>query len=468
MQDKRAENIGRLKAEAFDVVIAGGGINGAGIARDLMLRGGGFRVALVDKKHFGSGTSGRNSQLIHGGLRYLKYFDFRLVREALRERATLLRIAPGLVWPLEFLIPCYGAFDRWFYGAGLTLYDMLAGGRAIGHHRTLDAEEMRDLEPHLAHAGLRGGLLFSDCGVNSARLVLENILDAEERGAAVANYVGIKWAGREIQATDHLSGETFRVRAKRIVDATGAWSAGAPLRLVRGSHLIFPKIQQGGEAISYFDEKGRIVFLIPWGENRDLTLVGTTDVDHPGSPDDVHISPAETEYLKGIVRRLFPEYRGEAIASYSALRPLIAEEGRSATSTSREHRIWETADGVLHIAGGKYTTYREMSEELVDALLREIAPGRDLPCRTAETAIPIAAPPQDGPAQVRMAVEREFARRMEDLLYVSTYWGYERPLDPGWLLPIAGEMGQMLGWGGEQVTEEVRRAIGASQAREWR
>jgi hypothetical protein len=168
------------------------------------------------------------------------------------------------------------------------------------------------------------------------------------------------------------------------------------------------------------------------------------------------------------VRRLFPEYRGEAIASYSALRPLIAEEGRSATSTSREHRIWETADGVLHIAGGKYTTYREMSEELVDALLREIAPGRDLPCRTADTAIPIGAPPQEGPARVGMAVEREFARRIEDVLYVSTYWGYERPLDPGWLLPIAGVMGEMLGWGGERVKEEVRRAIGASQSREWR
>jgi glycerol-3-phosphate dehydrogenase len=462
MHDKRAENIVRLRAETFDVLIAGGGINGAGIARDLMLRGGGFRVALVDKEHFASGTSGRNSQLIHGGLRYLKYLDFRLVWEALRERATLLRIAPGLVHPLEFLIPCYGAFDRWFYGAGLTVYDLLAGRRAIGHHRALEPEELRHLEPHLAQAGLRAGLLFSDCRVNSARLVLENILDAEARGAAVANYVGVRWAGREIEAADHLSGETFPIRAKRIVDATGAWSGGAPLRRVRGSHLIFPKIQAGAEAISYFDEKGRIVFLIPWGENGDLTLVGTTDVDHTGSPDDVHISPAEAEYLKGIVRRLYPEYRGEAIASYSALRPLIAEEGRSATSTSREHRIRETADGVLHIAGGKYTTYRQMSEELVDALLREIAPGRDLLCRTAETAIPIAATPKDVSTRIRMAVEREFARRIEDVLYVNTYWGYERPLDPAWLFPIAGVMGEMLGWDGARAQEEVRRAIAAA------
>ena len=459
MRDKRAENIRRLQSETFDVLIAGGGINGAGIARDLMLREGDFRVAVVDKGHFASGTSGRNSQLIHGGLRYLKYFDFQLVREALRERSTLLRIAPGLVRPLEFLIPCYSAFDRWFYGAGLVLYDLLAGRHAIGHHRTLNQEKVRELEPHLDRSQLRAGLVFRDCEVNSARLVLENILDTESRGACVANYVGVAWRDREIEATDHLTGERFAIRARRMVDATGAWSAAGSLRLVRGSHLIFPKIQAGSEAISYFDEKGRIVFLIPWGENGDLTLVGTTDVDHSGSPDDVRISRDETEYLTGIVRRLFPEYRGKPISSYSALRSLVPEEGRSATSTSREHRIWETSDGILHVAGGKYTTYREMSEELVDTLLREIAPGRDLPCQTAQTPIPVASPPSDVASRTRMAVEREYARRLEDVIYVSTYEGYERPLDADWLLPIALVMGEMLGWDSAQVDAELRRVL---------
>lgn len=459
MHDKRAASLERLRAEEFDVLILGGGINGAGIARDLVLRNAAFRVALVDKGHFSSGTSGRNSQLIHGGLRYLKYFDFQLVAEALRERATLLKIAPGLVWPLEFLIPCYSAFGRWFYGAGLTLYDMLAGKHAIGHHHALSPTQLRELEPGLDPAGLRAGLTFFDCGVNSARLVLENILDAEERGACVANYVEVRVTDRNLEATDHLSGETFSIRAKRIVDATGAWSSGGPLRLVRGSHLIFPKIQSGSEALSYFDEKGRIVFLIPWGEQRDLTLVGTTDVDHPGSPDDVHISLAEAEYLTGIVRRLFPEYRGEPVSSYSALRPLIAEQGRSATSTSREHRIWQTPDGVVHIAGGKYTTYRAMSEELVDDLLRDIAPGRNPPCRTVDTVIPVAPIPPDEPSRVRMAVEREFARRLEDVIYVSTYWGYERPLERAWLRPIAREMADMLVWDTARAEEELARVL---------
>lgn len=459
MRDKRAENIRRLQSETFDVLIVGGGINGAGVARDLMLREGGFRVALVDKGHFASGTSGKNSQLIHGGLRYLKYFDFQLVQEALRERATLLRIAPGLVRQLEFLIPCYSAFDRWFYGTGLFLYDLLAGRHAIQHHRALNPEKLRELEPRLDRTQLSAGLTFWDCEVNSARLVLENILDAESRGACVANYVEVTGESREIEAADHLTGERFPIRARRIVDATGAWSAAGPLRLVRGSHLIFPKIQSGSEAISYFDEQGRIIFLIPWGENANLTLVGTTDVDHSGSPDDVHISPEETEYLTGIVRRLYPEYRENPISSYSALRPLIAEEGRSATSTSREHKIWETSDGVHHIAGGKYTTYRLMTEELVDTLLREIAPGRDLPCRTAQSPIPVAALPPDPAARTRTAVEREYARHLDDVIYVSTYEGYERPLDADWLLPIALTMGEMLRWDSAQVHEEIQRVL---------
>jgi glycerol-3-phosphate dehydrogenase len=430
----REHNLARLRSEQFDVLVIGGGINGAGIARDLVLRDPGIRVALAEKNHFASGTSGKNSQLIHGGLRYLKYAEFHLVHEALRERSTLLAMSGGLVEPLEFLIPCYGSVDRWFYGAGLALYDLLSGGHSIGHHRRVDA---RVYEPELP----RNGLVFYDCKVNSARLVLETIIDAEARGAAVANYV----EAHASEAVDLLTGDRFRIRARKVVNATGAWSGGGKLRLVRGSHLIFPRIQRGAEAIAHFDEHGRIVFLIPWGENGDLTLVGTTDVDHEGSPDDVHISEEETRYLTAIVRRLFPSYRAEPVSSYSALRPLIAEKGHSATSTSREHSIWETPDGVLHIAGGKYTTYRAMSEELVDML-------SPLPCVTA--SVPLKPGPRP---DVRQAVEREYARRLTDLLYVSTYWGYERPLSLEWLEPLAREMGALLGWDDATIAAEIAR-----------
>jgi len=441
----RETSLARLRNETWDVLVIGGGINGAGIARDLVLRDPGMRVALVEKNHFASGTSGKNSQLIHGGLRYLKYLEFHLVREALRERSTLLRMSGGLVQPLEFLIPCYGAADRWFYGAGLALYDLLSGTHAIGHHRKVDAIEY---EPELARDGLTAGLIFHDCKVNSARLVLENILDAEAHGAVVANYVEAHVAGKSIAAIDSLTGERFAIRARKVVDATGSWSNGAQLRLVRGSHLVFPRIQKGEAAIAIFDEYGRIVFLIPWGERGDLTLVGTTEIDHDGSPDDVHMSDEEARYLTSIVHRLFPLYREEPVSSYSALRPLIAEKGHSATSTSREHSIWETADGVLHIAGGKYTTYRAMSEELVDMLSSR-------PCRTAEIPLKVAAPPADTAARVRQAVEREYARRLPDLLYVSTYWGHERRLARDWIEPLAREMGALLGWDESMIDGEI-------------
>ena len=287
--------------------------------------------------------------------------------------------------------------------------------------------------------------------------MLENILDAEARGAVVSNYVEAHLAGKSIDAVDSLAGERFPIRARKVVDATGAWSSGAQLRLVRGSHLVFPRIQKGAEAIAFFDEHGRIVFLIPWGEHDDLTLVGTTEVDHDGSPDDVHISAEETRYLTSIVHRLFPSYREESISCYSALRPLIAEKGHSATSTSREHSIWETPDGVLHIAGGKYTTYRAMSEELVDMLLR------DLPCRTAEVPLNVVAPPADPAARVRQAVEREYAHRLSDLLFVSTYWGYERRLARDWVEPLAREMGALLGWSESTIAAEISRIHYPSQ-----
>ena len=455
MEDRRLRNIARLKAQTWDILIVGGGINGAGIARDLMLRQAGLKVALVEKNHFSSGTSGRNSQLIHGGLRYLKYFDFGLVKEALHERSTLMKIAPELVQPLQFLIPCYGLFDRLFYSAGLTLYDALAGSRNIGTHRALNGTGARALEPSLARENLRGGLLFYDGKVHSARLVLENIVDADARGVCVANYVEAERTAGGLLARDVLTGEAFPVTARRVVDAAGAWSTGSPLRLVRGSHLIFPRIQRGSEAIAYFDEAGRIVFLIPWGEDDNLTLVGTTDVDHDGNADQVRISAQEADYLRSIVRRLYPDFRGEAITSYSSLRPLIAESGRSATSTSREHRIWESEGGTLHIAGGKYTTYRSMSEELVDMLMQEMRPGRDLPCRTAQTRLDVVMPPKEPAARVRLAVEREFARRLSDVVYISTYWGHERWMTAEWLEPVAAEMGSMLDWDAGRVRAEI-------------
>src|SRR5579863_310724 len=378
-RESRARNLERLRRERFDVLIIGGGINGAGIARDLALRG--VKVGLVEQGHFASGTSGKNSQLIHGGLRYLKQLEFHLVRESLRERATVLELAPHLVAPQAFLIPMYGWPARLFYGAGLWLYDLLAGRHAIRRHRMLSRGEVATLEPGLAREDLTHGAIFFDCQIHSSRFVLENIWDAARHGAAVVNYARAQRENGRVTVTDTVSGESFPVRAEKLVNATGSWASGDEVRLVRGSHIVIPRVNASDNAIAYFEESGRIIFVIPWGSARQLSLVGTTDVDHTGGPDNVHITAEETAYLLHIVRRLFPSVRGvEPVSTFSALRPLVRSRARSATNTSREHRIWMAADGVVHVVGGKYTTYRAMSQEAADLL-------SSVSCTTARTPI---------------------------------------------------------------------------------
>ncbi len=456
----RRENLHRLRSETFDVLVAGGGINGAGIARDLALRG--VKTALVERRHFASGTSGKNSQLIHGGLRYLKNLELGLVREALRERSTLIGMAPHLVHPLPFLIPMYSRFDRLFYGAGLALYDALAGSHRIGQGRGLSIAEMNTLEPGLESRSLVSGAIFHDAAIHSARFVLQNVFDAARLGAVAVNYVAYE-AGH---ATDAFSGERFPVRAKKVVDASGPWSGGSALRLVRGSHIVLPKLNHSGNAIAYFEETGRIIFVIPWGANLELSLVGTTDFDHASGPDDVHISAEEVRYLGRIVKRLFPGAAAEPVSAFSSLRPLVRDDSASPTKTSREHRIWNSADGVLHVSGGKYTTYRVMSEQAADLVCAEIAPGLAKVHRTASTPLGREGHElmtgSDDSARLAHAVENEMAQRLADFLYVSTYLGYERRWTAESLDPYAAQMGRLLGWNRSRMDEEIRLALTAS------
>lgn len=385
----RAEALYRLRSETFDVLILGGGINGAGTARDLALRAKianiPLRIGLVDQNHFGSGTSGKNSHLIHGGLRYLKQLDFHLVREALRERAVLLRIAPHLVEPLPFLMPLAGLGRELFYNFGLTVYDRLSEDAVLPRHRRLRLDEVRRLEPALGVPGMTGAVEYYDAQVRSARLVLENIFEAIGNGAACANYVR---AGNHIREPggiwrvplhDSVSGDSFEAHARTLVDATGSWAHDPAPRLVRGSHIVLPRLNASDHAIAYFEKSGRIVFFIPWGERGDRTLVGTTDIDHNGSPDDVHISAEEDRYLRSVAATVYQESVKHApLASFSSLRPLLAST-RSPTRASREHRIFHDAQGVLRITGGKFTTYRLMSEEAAGMIAAEVAPAlRDI------------------------------------------------------------------------------------------
>lgn len=355
--------LSRLRSETFDVLIIGGGINGAGIARDLALRskisGAGLKIALIEQNHFSSGTSGKNSHLIHGGLRYLKQLDFALVRESLRERETLLRIAPHLVTPLAFLLPQVGVSETIYYRTGLSMYDFLAG-HALPHHRAVSLDEVRRMEPGLAVPGMTGAAEYYDAQVQSARLVLENIFEAIANGAACANYVR---AESDSTVRDSITGDVFEIHARTKINATGPWAHDPTPRLVRGSHIVYPRLNESDHAIAYFEKSGRIIFFIPWNEQ---TLVGTTDVDHHGSPDHVAISEEEMKYLRSIAATVFPASASlEPVASFSSLRPLVPSHG-SATRATRDHRIFQDTKGVIHVTGGKYTTYRSMSEEAVD------------------------------------------------------------------------------------------------------
>ncbi len=464
-QDLRSLQIAALEAGPLDVLIVGGGINGAGIARDLALRakagGTPLRIGLVEQGHFASGTSGKNSQLIHGGLRYLENLEFGLVRESLHERSVLLRMAPGLVRPLAFLMPFYGLGARLYYGAGLRLYDILAGRRNLKRHRALSRAQARSLEPALAAEGLHSAALFYDGRVDAARFVLANVRDAIGNGALAANYVRAGDWRREgglwrVRMDDTLSGRTFELAARKLVDATGPWSRTGAMRLVRGSHLILPRLTTGEHAVAWFEEGGRIVFVIPFGERRELSLVGTTDVDHAGGPDQVRVSAEESAYLLRVARRLFPAAAGmEPVAAYSALRPLLRDESAAARRTSREHRIWNSPDGVLHVAGGKYTTYRRMSEEAADAVANEIAPRLGRLHVTGETPLAAMEAPPERRERIAFAVEQEMARRLGDLLFVSTSWGYEQQWNAVELASYACEMGARLGWDEARIARET-------------
>jgi len=323
----------------------------------------------------------------------LKQFDFRLVREALHERAVLLKIAPHLVDPQPFLMPVSGPLKSLYYDFGLTIYDFFDGSRAVPWHRRLSFEQVRELEPGLAAPLMTGAMEFYDAQVRSARLVLENIFDAIGNGAVCANYVRAESHARDenylwrVRLTDSISGETFETKARSLIDSTGPWARDPAPRLVRGSHIVMPRLNASNHAIAHFEDDGRIIFFIPWGERGERTLIGTTDVDHDGSPDDVHISEEEVRYLRTIAARIFPvSARMEPVAAFSSLRPLLISHG-SATKATREHHIYRDPQGVIRITGGKYTTYRAMAEEAADLAVAEVAPGLKRVHLTAATAL---------------------------------------------------------------------------------
>lgn len=387
-------SLSQLTAQAADLLVIGGGITGAGIARDAAMRG--LRTVLVEQHDLGWGTSSRSSRLIHGGLRYLEQRAFRLVLEANRERAILLRIAPHLVRPLPFVFPLHRGdrVTRWQLALGMLLYDALALFRNVRAHRMLGKRALLEAEPMLRERGLLGGARYFDAQCDDARLVLATARSAIQHGALVANYMAVARLEREggrvagAWIEDRLTGEQGLVRAAVVVNATGPWgdtvrrmedSGAAPLlQPTKGVHVVVDRIRLGHtEAITFLSPiDGRVMFALPWGN---LSYVGTTDTDLPPASRDaesVRATPEDIIYLLRSVNARFPGARltvDDVRATWAGLRPLLADGALPASSRSREHVIVRGAGGMLTVAGGKLTTYRSMAAEVVDQVAGSLA-----------------------------------------------------------------------------------------------
>ncbi|HEY2773750.1 MAG TPA: glycerol-3-phosphate dehydrogenase/oxidase [Candidatus Binatia bacterium] len=397
----------RLDAESFDVCVVGGGINGAAVARDAVLRG--MTVALLEKSDFAAGTSSRSSKLVHGGVRYLQQGDVALVLESCRERDVLrTKIAPHLVRAQRFVFPIYDddSTPVWQLRVGLTLYDLLAGFQNVARHKHLTVAALREMEPALASDGLKGGALYYDCWTDDARLTLETALAARAGGAAILNHAEITAfekdsTGRVVAAEvhDRLGSHRATVRARVFINVAGPWlddvrrldDGGAPprLRLTKGVHAVFDRSRIGNrDAVVIRGIDGRVMFAIPW---QSQSVVGTTDTFYSGDPDDVRADADDIDYILAAANRAFPRADVRArdiVATWAGLRPLVApEDERTASDVSREDQVFESPAGLLSLGGGKLTTHRRVAEVLVDRAAARI--GRRVgPCRTASVPLP--------------------------------------------------------------------------------
>ena len=399
---------GAVKRFDCDVLVVGGGINGAAIARDAAGRG--LRVLLCEKDDLGEHTSSASSKLIHGGLRYLEHYEFGLVRKALIERETLLRSAPHIMRPLRFVMPHEGgkgpgARPAWLIRAGLFLYDRLA------RREFLPGSHGLDLGSHPAGAPLQPrftrGFMYSDGWVDDARLVVLNALDARERGATILTHTRCGPPQRHVtgwSATLEAGGQRLQATARCLVNAAGPWAArflnGAAepahagtrsLRLIKGSHIVVPRLFEHPHAYIFQHPDGRIVFALPY--EGAFTLIGTTDVDYRGDLDQVAISAEETAYLCRLANRYFVQRitPADVVWSYSGVRPLVEDAAASAAAATRDYRLeLDGAAGagapLLSVFGGKITTSRKLAEDAVDRVCAVL--GHKAPAWTAHACLP--------------------------------------------------------------------------------
>ncbi len=484
----REKALERLNEGRFDLLVIGGGITGAGVALDGASRG--LRVALVERGDYSSGTSSRSSKMIHGGLRYLEHLEVGLVREAVRERDLLRRLAPHLVRPLPFVAPVVrGRVEAAALSAGLWAYDLLSLFRSVSAHRTVEASWVEARAPGLAGRVPKEALVWWDCVTDDSRLVLEVLKTATALGAVTLNHAEVveflTRAGRVVGAVvkERLGGESVRVWARRVVNATGVWAdrlramedPGGPPLLVpaRGAHLVFRRQDldvRVGVVFPSAAGDGRRLFALPWGP---VVLVGTTDEREEGGLDRVAPTPGDVRYILHALCSYFDLDlgAGDAVASFAGLRPLLAGEKERTADLSRRHTVLLGPLGMVTITGGKLTTFRRMARDAVEAAFHDEAlpPSRTASIALAGSRVPPEQLEAEGASlasRLGLAPElgRELAaRRGEEGLEILV-WSAERGL-AAWVEPglpwVVGE----LGWG---LLHEQAAGLGDALARRTR
>ncbi|WP_128906035.1 glycerol-3-phosphate dehydrogenase [Halorubrum amylolyticum] len=510
----RAETLDRIRGTEYDVAVVGGGIAGAGVARDAAMRG--LNVVLVEANDFGSGTTAYSTRLVHGGLRYLEQYDFGLVFESLQERETLAEIAPHLVDPLRFLIPQYdeSRLYRLKLRLGMTLYDALSYGKTVPNHERLSPSRLREAESTLPEEGLQGGFAYYDRQAEFVeRLCLETVMDADANGADVVNHTAatsIRTNGDSVSGLtieDDLTGEMIEIESTAVVNAAGPWAeevvAGLPdatlVRPAKGIHLVVPRLTENAVTLPTTD--GRVVFVVPWNGK---SLVGTTDTDYDGDPREARATASDVAYLLEEVGRFFPDLdESDVLYAYAGVRPLYDAGGASdSAAVSRDHEVVEHGRpyaGLLSLVGAKITPYRAAAEDATDAVAEYLGVetpcwtdatplpggrgkptlGDDLPTATVDhlaslygsraeaverrvtedpwLAEPLCSHTDDILAQVTVAVEEEYARRLTDVMFRRCTVGFEGCEGRDAVETVADHMATLLDWDEERTREEIDR-----------
>lgn len=437
----RQRNIDRIRSrtEPWDIVVIGGGATGVGCALDAATRG--LDVLLVEQKDFGSGTSSKSTKLVHGGVRYLKQGNISLVREALRERGRLLANAPHVVHKQEFIVPCPNTFEKLFYGIGLKLYDLLAGKLSLGKSRFLSKTETLDRLPGIDASKVVGGISYWDGQFDDTRLLIDMAVTADKNGACLVNYVRVDALTKldtvtSVRLNDLLADEVIETKARAVINATGAYcdavrqmsddTANPVVTFARGSHIVLSRdfLRTDAALMIPKTSDGRVLFCIPWLGH---TLVGTTDVPCDTTANGETITDDEIDFLletAGAYLKKQPA-RDDILSKFAGVRPLVSSADTTNTSKlSRSHELFIDPNGLITITGGKWTTYREMAEQAVDAAIK-VSGLHASECITRTLAID--APPtstgellhSDMPyttGDVERAFNEEMAQTVDDVL----------------------------------------------------